>query len=178
MKTIWIVDGAYLLQACKPFGKMDYIKLKANLESENGTEFFENYYLNSTSNPPTDEQDAFHTWLKSAPPRGPKMRVQLYKLKEFSINCPTCSNNIIREVQKGVDVGITTLLLKLASQGQYDRVILAAGDGDFEDAIQYAKSELHKEIWICGFDGSISANLQSYADRVIWLDDRWDQIKR
>jgi uncharacterized LabA/DUF88 family protein len=178
MKTIWIVDGAYLLQACKSFGKIDYLKLKEQLEAMNGGTLFESYFLNSTPNPPTDEQDSFHTWLKLAAPRGPKMRVQLYKLKEISVTCQTCGNNFIKPVQKGVDVGIATLILKLATQGQYDRVILAAGDGDFEDAIQYAKSELHKEIWICGFDGSVSADLQSYADQVIWLNDCWEQIKR
>ena len=178
MKTIWVVDGAYILQANKPHGKIDYMRMKAFLETINGEAFFEGYYLNSTPNPPTDAQDGFHTWLKSAPPRGPKMRVQLYGLKGMELQCPSCNNTYTREVQKGVDVGIATLILKLASQGQYERIILTAGDGDFEDSIQYVKSELHKEIWICGFDGSVSVDLQSYADRVIWLDDSWDKIKR
>jgi uncharacterized LabA/DUF88 family protein len=178
MKTIWIVDGAYLLQACKPFGKIDYLRLKSQLELLNESPFFESYYLNTTSSPSTEEQIAFHTWLKSAPPRGPKMRVQLYELKEMQVVCQNCGSNFNRSIQKGVDVGVTTLILKLATQGLYDRVILTAGDGDFEDAIDYVKSELHKEIWICGLDGSVSADLQSYADKVIWLNDFWEKVKR
>lgn len=175
-KTIWIIDGAYLFSASP--GKFDYLKLKRELESMSGGEFYESYYLSSTPNPPTDAQNAFHTWLKSAPPRGPKMRVQLYELKTMSVACPDCGNHFERHIQEGVDVGIATLTIKLATQNLYDRLILSAGDGDFEDAISYVKSGLHKEIWLSGFYDSVSVDLQSYADRVIWLDDIWDRIRR
>ncbi|MCL5742705.1 MAG: NYN domain-containing protein, partial [Acidobacteria bacterium] len=66
-KIIWIVDAAYLMKAAP--GKFDYLKLKKLLTELCGGEFFESYYLNSTHNPPTDQQDAFHTWLKIAAPR-------------------------------------------------------------------------------------------------------------
>lgn len=175
-KTVWIVDAAYLMKAAP--GRFDYLKLKMELERLMGEPFFESYYLNSTPNPPTDAQDAFHTWLKTAPPRGPKMRIQLYKLKDMRCTCPDCSWSFDRTVQKGVDVGIATLILKLATQGQYDRLLLSAGDGDFEDAISYVKSELHKELHISGFAGSVSADLQSYADSVVWLDELWATIEK
>ena len=176
MKAVWIVDGAYLLKAGQRFGRFDYIKLRRKLEADIGQPFFEAYYLNSTPNPPTDAQDAFHTWLKGAPPRGPHMRVQLYKLKNQHNECPQCRHSFDRKIQKGVDVGIATLVLKLATQQKYDLLVLSAGDGDFEDSIDYAKSELNKQIVIAGYDGSVSTDLQSYADRVIWLDAYWPQI--
>ena len=69
-------------------------------------------------------------------------------------------------------------IVKLAAQDQYSRLILSAGDGDFEDAIAFAKEELHKEIWISGFPESLSPDLQSYADKVIWLDEHWDAFKK
>jgi uncharacterized LabA/DUF88 family protein len=175
-KTIWIVDGAYMLKAVP--GKLDYLKFKRVLEEQNDGPFFESYYLNSVPGAPTAAQDSFHQWLKSAPPRGPKMRVRLYELKEMSVACSTCGQQFVRQVQKGVDVGIATLILKLATQNQYERLILSAGDGDFEDAISYVKSELHKEIWISGFIHSMSVDLQSYADHVVWLDDFWQTIKK
>jgi uncharacterized LabA/DUF88 family protein len=176
MKTIWIIDGAYLMKAAP--GRFDYLKLKALLTKLNGSELAEGFYLNSTPNPPTDQQDAFHTWLKLAPPKGPKLRIQLYKLKNMGVRCQVCGKEFHREVQKGVDVGTATLILKLAFQAQYDRLILSAGDGDFEDAIDYAKSELHKEIWIAGFNDSISADLQSYADNVVFLNDYWHDFEK
>jgi uncharacterized LabA/DUF88 family protein len=176
MRTVWIIDAAYSMKAAP--GRYDVLRLKEALEKRNGSAFDESYYLNSTPSPPTDQQDAFHTWIKMAPPKGPRMRVQLYKLKDMHCICPQCSHHFDRSVQKGVDVGIATLIIKLASQNRYDRLVLLAGDGDFEDAIDYVKSELHKEIWIAGFPNSVSADLQSYSDRVIWISDFWSEIER
>jgi uncharacterized LabA/DUF88 family protein len=175
-KTIWIADAAYLMKAAP--GRVDYLRLKQHLETLNGGAIYESYYLNSMPYPTNEAQDGFHNWLKLAPPTGPKMRVQLYKLKSLACECPKCHTKFQRQVQKGVDVGIATLILKLATQNQYDRLILSAGDGDFEDAIDYVKSELHKEIWIAGFDNSVSADLQSYADLMVWLSADWEAIRR
>jgi uncharacterized LabA/DUF88 family protein len=177
-RTIWIVDAAYLMKAAP--GRFDYVQLKKKLELEVGTTFAESFYLNSTSDPPSDQQDAFHTWLKMAPPKGPKMRVKLYKLKEVCTVCPGCSIESSRMVQRGVDVGIATLAVKMAAQGQYDNLLLSAGDGDFEDAIKFVREELHKQFWVAGFEGSVSADLQSYADQVVWLNEThiWDVVKK
>lgn len=176
IKTIWIIDGAYLMKASA--WKFDYLKLKNQIEKECGDSIYESYFLNSVSATQDDSQEAFHNWLKSAPPRGPRMRVQLYGLKGMSVVCPNCGEAFERTIQKGVDVGIATLILKLAAQNQYERLILSAGDGDFEDAISYVKSELHREIWLCGFSDTISVDLQSYADRVVWINDWRNVVNR
>jgi uncharacterized LabA/DUF88 family protein len=170
MRTIWIVDGAYLFNYGKtrPF---DYLKLKNEIIRLNGGPIYESYYLNSETDPPTDAQNSFHSWIKSAPPIGPKFRVQLYKLKRASSGCSQCGHSTDRWMQKGVDVGIATLIIKLAAQNVYDRLILSAGDGDFEDAISYVKSELHKEVWLAGSSANLSPDLQSYADNVLWIED-------
>jgi uncharacterized LabA/DUF88 family protein len=167
MKTVWVVDAAYLFN----FGKtrangIDYLKLKNAIVKANGGPIFESYYLNSTQDPATDAQNAFHTWIKSAPPKGP-----IYKLKDLHSRCPACGHQFDRQVQKGVDVAIATLIIKLAAQDVYERLILSAGDGDFEDAISYVKSELHKEVWVHGAQANLSTDLQSYSDNVLWLDD-------
>jgi uncharacterized LabA/DUF88 family protein len=170
LKTVWIIDGAYLFNFGKSY-PFDYLKLKNELMRLNSDAIYESYYLNSTSDPFADAQNAFHTWLKSAAPKGPKLRVQLYRLKDAQAICPSCRHSFNRQVQKGVDVGIATLIIKLAAQNVYDRLILSAGDGDFEDAISYVKSELRKEVWVSGSQLSLSADLQSYSDRVLWLED-------
>jgi uncharacterized LabA/DUF88 family protein len=179
MKTIWIIDGAYLFNFSKsrPAG-IDYLKIKNELVKAVNGPIFESYYLNSTQDPASDQQNSFHTWLKSAPPKGPKIRVQLYRLKDLHCTCSSCGNQFDRQVQKGVDVGIATLIIKLAAQGVYDRLILSAGDGDFEDAISYVKSELHKEVWLHGSQTNLSADLQSYSDNVLWLEDMVPSIDK
>ena len=177
MKTVWIIDGAYLFNYGKnrPF---DYLKLKDEIVRANGHPIYESYFLNSIQDPPTEAQNSFHNWLKSAPPKGPKFRVQLYKLKDTYHVCPSCKYGFERQVQKGVDVGIATLIIKLAAQNVYDRLILSAGDGDFEDAIEYVKSDLHKEVWMCGSQSNMSVDLQSYSDNVLWLEDMSPTIDR
>jgi hypothetical protein len=154
MKTVWIIDGAYLFNYAKSH-QFDYLRLKQELTKANGYPIYEGYYLNSTPDPATDAQNAFHSWIKSAPPKGPKLRVQLYRLKDMHNTCPNCSTHFDRQVQKGVDVGIATLIIKLAAQNVYDRLILSAGDGDFEDAVSYIKSDLHKEFWLNGGPGKL-----------------------
>jgi uncharacterized LabA/DUF88 family protein len=173
IKTVWIVDGAYLYNfgRTRPGGSFDYLKLKAELERHNGAPIYESYYLNAALDPNAEAQSGFHTWLKSAAPKGPGMRVQLHKLKDLHSRCPQCGTNFDRYVQKGVDVAIATLLIKLATQGVYDRVILSAGDGDFEAAIDHIKSDLRKQVWLNGAQPTLSVDLQCYADKVLWLED-------
>lgn len=178
MDTIWIVDGAYLLKAVPPGEKLDYMKLKRVLEQYNGTPFAASYYLNSIPCPLTEAQDSFHRWLRSPPPRGPQMHVKLYDLKELTVMCPTCHKTFSRQVQKGVDVGIATLILKLAVTNQYQRLMLSAGDGDFHEALCYVRHELQREVWISGFARSLSAQLQQMADRVVLLDECWQSVKK
>lgn len=162
-RTIWIVDAAYLMKAAP--ARFDYLLLRNALEDRLHRKFAEAYYFESTPNPASETLESFHTWLKSAPPRGPKMRVRLHRLKSLHIECPGCHVRFDRDVQQGVDVAIATLIVKLSAQ--YDTVVLSTGDGDFEDAVKYVKEELHKEVWLAGFAGTVSADLQSYADEVI-----------
>jgi uncharacterized LabA/DUF88 family protein len=178
MKAILIVDGAYLMRGAKPHGHFDYVKLKALLERRVGTPFSESYYLNSMYDAGNEALNAFHSFMKSAPPKGPKFRVQLYDIKQMDVQCPQCGCLHKRDVQKGVDVGIATLVLKLAMQNKYDVVVLCAGDGDFKDAIAHVVDNCAKAIIVAGFEASLSTDLQSYAKSVIFLEEHWAEIAR
>lgn len=174
--TIWILDAAYTQNYSD--GQIDYRKLKETLQGRVGTPFAESFYLNATSDPLLDAQNAFHTWLKTAPPQGPKMRVKLYELDPSHATCPACSHDLRKGLSQTVQVGIATLIVKLAAQWHYDRLVLSAQDSSLEEAIAYVKDELHKEIWLSGFEGTVSSNLQMYADQVIWFDELWEQIRK
>ncbi|MCL4440324.1 MAG: NYN domain-containing protein [Eubacteriales bacterium] len=171
-QTIWLIDAAYLFNAQHSVGpryNFDYLKLRNKLE-EYGV-INRAYYLNSTQNPPSDAQSSFHSWLKTARPDGPQLIVRLYKLKEEENECPNCNNDFMTQVQKGVDVGLATLIVKLAHQNNYDNLILSSGDGDLEDAISHIKEQLHKRVELCVFRNGVSPDLQSYADKVYWIND-------
>jgi uncharacterized LabA/DUF88 family protein len=175
-RSIWIVDASYLEKE-KP-AALDFYKLKKTLENECGSKFGDGYYFNSIEDPPPKKIAKFHNWLKLVEPQGPHMIVKLYKFKDMNITCLNCQHQFAKTVQKGVDVGIATLIVKTATQNRYDRIVLSTGDGDFEDAVAYAKEESGKEIWITGFRGTVSPDLQQYADRVLLLNDYWDDIKK
>lgn len=171
-KTIWLIDAAYMFNAQRSVAAnyiFDYLKLRNRLERDGPINRV--YYLNSTQNPPTDAQNGFNTWLKTARPDGPQFIVKLYKLKDEDYRCPSCAAVFAEQVQKGVDVGIATLIVKLAHQQNYDNLILSSGDGDLEDAIVHVKEYLNKRIELCVFKYGVSPDLQSYADRVYWIND-------
>jgi nijmegen breakage syndrome protein 1 len=177
MRTLWIIDGGYMSKSSPE--RVDYLKMRKYLEKENGAEITDAFYLTSTPNVAGEALVSFYNWMKMAPPFGPKIRIKEYKTKDVHVRCSNCGGEHEVTVQKGVDVGIATLAIKMAVQDQYDRLILSAGDGDFEDAIEYIR-QLHKEFWITGFNRTVSADLQSYAHRVIWLDETvvWNQIRK
>lgn len=174
MRTLWIIDAGYATSLQRKMDiEIDFFKLKKYLNRELVKEFGKNseisdaYYMTSTD--PTDlKAKKFLSWLQLAEPHGPKINVKNYTFKGMTCRCPNCNNEFERKVQKGVDVGIATLMLKLLNN--YDCLVLFGGDGDFSDAISYLKDQ-NKSLWLLGKFGSIAGELQSTVGKVIWLDD-------
>ncbi|MTI94065.1 MAG: NYN domain-containing protein [Firmicutes bacterium] len=177
-KTVWLIDAAYLFNAqesVSPDYNFDYRKLRDRLEQDGSID--RAYYLNSTPNPPTDAQSSFHSWLQTSRPDGPQFRVHLYQLKGRDYDCPHCHRKFSLQVQKGVDVGLATLIVRLAKYN-YDNLILSSGDGDLKDAIVHAKEHCNKRFELCVFRWGVSPELQSYADKVHWIDDFATEVKK
>ncbi|TLM69222.1 MAG: NYN domain-containing protein [Deltaproteobacteria bacterium] len=187
-RRLWLIDAGYLFNARHSVAqgfKFNYAKLRKKLE-ESG-EIWRAYYLNSTPSPPTDAQDDFHKWLRSAPPMGPKIITKLYEMKEergdksyceccdekVMLACPNTSkkagvHRLCNQVQKGVDVGLATLAL--IHKDNYDTLILSSGDSDLLDAIEHL-SENGKRIELAVFHLGVASELQSRADKIHWIDD-------
>jgi len=175
MRRLWLIDGAYMLKAQQTRGnfKLDYIKLRNHLEQMGG-EFFQVYFLTSEIGDGS-ATESFFTVLKAAPPKGPKFQVKLYGTKPFVVECQNCKNKVERQVQKGVDVALVTLLLSLVDR--YDSVTLSTGDGDFMEAVEYVRNILNKRVELVGFHTGMSADLQSVSDRVHWIEDFSDVVR-
>lgn len=183
MRALWLIDGSYIYKAGRTFQKenpsyakkgIDYKKLKDCLCKEFQIDVLDGWYFNSTPDPATDGQNAYHSWLKTTEPKGPGIRVKLYDLKEKEITCRDCGKTFSIKVQKGVDVGIATTALRLF--GRYDAIILSAGDGDFEDFIRYIVEDNDKKLYIVGFDKSISPDLQQFSSMNYLLNEHYDDI--
>ena len=78
----------------------------------------------------------------------------------------------------GVETKVISLMLKLAFQDKFDRLILLAGDPIYVETIRYLKDELKRKVVISGFEGAVSLDLQSASDFVIWIDKFYDKIER
>lgn len=169
-KAVWLVDAAYLFNAqesVKPGYNFDYLKLRKKLEDAGP--IAQAYYFNSVQFPPSEGQAGFHSWLQMS--EGPHFILNLFKLKTKDYECPHCSHQFSVQVQKGVDVGLATLVVRLAYQDKYDTLILSSGDGDLKDAIIHVRDYCNKRIELCVFRSGVSPELQSFADRVWWIDD-------
>ena len=192
-KRLWIIDAGYLFNAQRSIGqgfRLDYLQLRRQIEQQAGIPFWRAYYLNSTPNPPTDGQDGFHTWLRSAPPGGPQLITKLYKLKRIRADkayCDDCDGQIELECpmgrghrignlqQKGVDVGIATLAL--VHRDRYDTLVLSSGDGDLLDTVEFL-SEHGKRVELAVFAEGVSTDLQARADHVYWINDFAEDVRR
>ena len=197
-KRLWLIDGAYLFstQSSVAHGyNFDYLLLKTRLEQMVGP-LWRAYYLNALQ-PDSDRNDGmqrFHSWLQSAPPSGPKIITKLYNLRDsdashaychgcattVQLEClsPTCNSGVYpltRRSQKGVDVGLATLAL--THLDSYDTLMLSSGDGDLLDAVKFV-SDSGKEIELAVFRAGVATELQSWADRIYWIDDFADDIAR
>jgi hypothetical protein len=178
-RTTWLIDAAYLFNAQESAGaeyNFDYLKLRSWLERSGP--ITDAWYLNSVQNPPSEEQSAFHAWLQTPMPTGPGLNVGLYKLKQRDFECPHCSRKFSLQMQKGVDVGLATLVVRQADQNLYDNLILSSGDGDLKDALNHAGRICHKRIELCVFRWGISADLLGLADKVHWIDDFSAQVEK
>ena len=198
LKRLWLIDGAYLFSTQSSIGQgynFDYLLLKNHLEQTVGP-LWRCYYLNALQ-PESDRNDGmqrFHSWLQSAPPSGPKIITKLYNLRDsdashaycrgcgttVQLECPAAGydsdmHSLSRRSQKGVDVGIASLALTHIDS--YDVLMLSSGDGDLLDAIKFV-SDSGKEIELAVFRSGVATELQSWADRIFWIDEFAHEIAR
>ena len=82
-----------------------------------------------------------------------------------------------QEYQKGVDVALVTELLRMAREGVYDTAIVISGDNDYKNAIECTKL-WGKRVEVASFRKALGADLKQVADRLIFLDNILDKIKR
>ncbi len=197
MRRLWLIDGGYLYNAqstVHPNYNFDYLKLRRRLESMGGP-IWRAYYLNAVAQDRENGggQDRFHSWLQSAPPSGPKIITMLYQLRDTDVSyayCKECGSSInlrcprahpaenhtlSRRVQKGVDVGLASLAL--TQLNAYDTLLLSSGDGDLLDAIKYV-SNSGKNVELAVFYSGAATELQSWADRIYWIDDFANEVER
>ncbi|ETV75678.1 hypothetical protein H257_10068 [Aphanomyces astaci] len=169
-RSILIVDGSYANIGARdlPSGRINYVNLRSEIECRTGSALSECWYFDHEQKGRAypDLRD-----LKRVSPHGPQFQVKTYQTKGYECRCPQCHRHFQQKVQKGVDNGIATKMLSLVYEDMADRVVLFAGDGDFYDTLDLIKNVKHKELWVIGYERSVSPDLQQLATKVLWIED-------
>ena len=165
-KGLWLIDGHYLFASMLDFKKtnttykdrnMNYHKLKKRIITEFGLSSIDGFYFDTN-----EDKKAFLASLKSAEPYGPGIIVRIYDTKAKT------------GLQRGVDVGIATMAMRLYSR--YDVIILSAGDGDYEDCVEHLVVDQNKTLYIVGYAGNISPEIQQYSKGVMLINEHYLDI--
>jgi hypothetical protein len=101
------------------------------------------------------------------------------KLVVDTRECYECKHKFIFKYEKGVDVSLAVQLVLfggLRGPG-LDRIILAAGDGDYQEALKYVRREVGKDVQIVTWRGALSRELAKIANKpTLFLDDHWEVL--
>lgn len=176
-KSLVLIDAENVLKSwqhyCNSKGikeYIDYVRLTSKLTE--GTNFLRAIFYDGIPENISVKKKNFHDALQH---RGIQLRTKILKKREHV--CTKCKNRDLRSVQKGVDVSLATDILRHAWQKSCDICIIVSGDEDYKDAIDCAK-EKGLKIWIASFKSSLSSDLRKTADRTIFLEDIFDDIKK
>lgn len=186
MAVAWFVDGAYLFKVWTSLGRpdhLDYVRLRQLLEARfcdatQGETIDEAYYFSADTDPPSAQQNSFHNALAYPPPRGPGLRVKLYWLQRKRLYWPArlggspvihpeTGEQFETLQQKGVDVGLAFHLMRSYGRRQWKKLLLAAGDSDFHEVVQYLVENENVSLTLIGSMETTSDELRPYANSFV-----------
>ncbi len=175
-RVLWIIDGQYVYNIVDEGtgGHVDLLLLREFIEKQ--IPVWKAYYFTGIPQPMREDQQRFLDWVRHRPPGGPGFIVKPYRLKPREEQCPHCQRRYTVYREKGVDVGMAVLMLRLASL--YDTLLLTSGDADLADALQFLVETQGKHVILASFEGTVAPLLSSFADEVIWLDPYVPQLVR
>lgn len=175
-KSIVLIDGENVLNGWRRYcyergldDRLDYQKLVTKLSE--GTNLLRAYFYDGVQEELPLRKKKFLTALQR---NGIQLRIKV--LKSRSYKCAHCGNRNDKQVQKGVDVSLATDILRHAWQKTSDVCIIVSGDEDYKDAIEVAKDKGVK-IWVASFSKSLSVEIRNNADRVILLENIFEDVK-
>lgn len=171
LDTVCIVDGAYLSKATTLEEPRISVGLLRNMIEGMIHSHLESFIYVDTL--PYEEgnrgaKEAWHNYIASK--NGGGAYVIAHPMKESTVTCPKCSARFERYYQWAGDTVIAAEIVRWAVEKKVGRIILIAGDGDFNYPAQVARN-FCKELVVMAFQDTASNKLQGIANRVIYLDE-------
>lgn len=164
MNTVWIVDGTYLATALR--GGMS-VEMIANMECElvaaQRAPMKRSLYFDLSRDVDLDLAGPLFNGLRSNRLRTP-FDVHLIALPMPADEAACCDARRLLAVETAVGA------MRFAAESDCDRLVLTAADAALEPAISAVRLRYSKELWLNIAHSERARVLESFADRVIWLD--------
>ncbi len=176
-KSVVLIDGENIIKRwflhCVENGldeKIDYSRLVKYLTRD--TNLLRAYFYDGV---PERIPERKRKFIEALQYQGIQMRTKMLKVRTY--RCPSCNGTTQRAIQKGVDVSLATDILRHAFQRTCDICIVVSGDEDYKDAIMVAK-DMGIKVWVAAFHRNLSKELRLVADKVIYLEDAFQMVKK
>jgi len=172
------IDGAYVWNVYPD--KINYAALRGYIEAKLNDQVDEGYFFNADDDPPKAQK--LHNALAYPPPNGPGLRVKIYWLQKKllywpkhlggdPVMHPTIPDvHYEQRMQKAVDVGLTFHMVRSFHKRHWNKLVLAAGDGDFHEPVQSLVEGENVELYLIGSVNTISEQLRPYARQIFEID--------
>ena len=173
VRIMIFIDGSNLHWGIKGYNKdnqtnlkIDYNKLISLLVKDR-TLVRTMYYCSKPIPPSMPTQAKFYDYLRA-------IGIQVLD-KPLKSRFDTVAN-MVRFVEKGVDVALATDLLAMAWENAYDVAVIVSGDADYAGAVTKVMSK-GKNVEVASFRKALSRELKDAALAKLLLDDYIQQIK-
>ena len=132
MRVCLIIDGGYIDGIREEIGFVDLMKLRYFINTEIGS-LASAFFVTSIGNDTRSliRTDTQYAWIEK------QNWITLIKKGQKQVSCKSCGAP--RNVERGVDVSISTLAIRGAIEDSYDDLLLMNGDGDLIDAMSYVR---------------------------------------
>ncbi|SFT63069.1 NYN domain-containing protein [Paraburkholderia aspalathi] len=164
MNTVWIVDGTYLAAALNDGASIEMIaNMERKLVAAQGAPMKHSLYFDLSRDVDQDLAGPLFSGLRSNRLRTP-FDVRLVPLSATANEAACCDARRLLAVETAVEA------VRFAAESDCDRLVLTAADAALEPAISAVRLRYSKELWLYIAHSERAAVLESFADRVIWLD--------
>jgi len=93
--------------------------------------------------------------------------------------CYNCNKKFLFKYEKGVDVALAAQLVIFGGvrSASLHRIILVAGDGDYQEAIRFCRQEVGTDIQIVSWQRALSRELEKLSNKpTVLLDEVWASV--
>ena len=170
-KFMVFIDGSNVFHGQDRLNfKIDYKKFRDLLKTDRN--IIRIYYYEGVRTPITAGKNKYFKSLRHL-----EMDVLTRPLRKRKFECKKCDYKTDIYYEKGIDASLSTDLLWHAFQKSYDTAIIITSDDDFMPPIKRVKL-LGRRVEVWGFKESIGRDLKKEADKIIYINDIIDQIKK